>query len=417
MRSVLTLCLLLGAPQFSGRAPAGQTGQPSLPSAEQPRYVCSTFTSEGTALTATVVGADIGVEITPLTKSTLTIHLPLNEAGVRLSPGAATQLCSIFISTSNRLAAIGLRDFLQKDGERERGILVVLVDLQLNQFDEHYFVPSRQNPGSHAGLVGFLEDSESLVIDTSSSFEPAPEVEFEIIDTSNGSVRKVSRDLDRFAPIRYLFCDTRDNLLWIELDPTSDNHRNLKSPLVLSVSLTGAEKLGPSVDSGKLHHEHAIAKWVTPPAVAFPTPTSIVFAETGWSAGVGSGHLWHVDLALGSIRVVDLHKDIGEALLHGLGLTWFEDVGSPAVLSPDGLFVAIRIRLTTTGPPYIVDSYISKGSRLVVVDLHRMRVVSSISPEHDREPVSFSLDHRDGKVTLLVNWKDGWKRLQFSDAK
>jgi hypothetical protein len=417
MRRILTLCLVLGAPLLSGSALAAQVGQPSRPAAEQPRYACSAFTSDGTSLTATVGGVDLGLEITPLAKNTLTIRLPLNEADVGLSPRAATQSCSIFVSASNRLAAIGLRNFLPQSGKNESGVLIVLVNLELNQFDKQYFVAPRQIRGDHAGLVGFLEDSESLVVDTSSPLEPAPGVEFEIIDTSDGSVRKVTRDLGRFAPMRYIFFDTRDNLLWLELDPTSSNHRNLKSPLMLSVPLTGEEKLGPSVDLAKLQHQHAIAKWVTPPAVVFPTPTSIVFAERGWSAGFGPGHLWHVDLASGSIRIMDLPKDVGEALLHGLGLTWFEDVGGPAMLSPDGLFVVIRIRLTTTGPPYIADNYISRGSRLVVVDLHRMRTIASISPEHAREPVGFAMDHRDGKVTLLVNWQDGWKRLQFSDSK
>jgi hypothetical protein len=417
MRSILTICLLSGASLLSGSPLAEQARQPSLPAAEQPRYACSAYTSEGTSLTATVVGADLGVEITPLAKSTLTIHLPLNNPGVSLSPRAATQSCYTFVSASNRLAAIGLQDFLQQGGKNERGVLVVLVNLQLNQFEENYFVPSRQSPGGHAGLVGFLKDSEHFVVDTGSPFERAPDVEFEIIDTSDGSVRKVHHDLDRFTPIRHLFCDTRDNLLWIELDPTSNNHRNLKSPVMLSVSLTGDEKVGRTVDSRKLHHEHAIATWFTPPAVVFPTPTSIVFAETGWSAGFGPGHLWHIDLASGSIQVMDLPKDVGEALLHGLGLTWFEDVGGPAVLSPDGLFVAIHIGLTTTGPPYIVDNYISKGSKLVVVDLQRMRIIASVLPQYAREPVGFSLDHRDGRVTLLVNWQDGWKRLQFSDSK
>jgi hypothetical protein len=201
MRRVLMLCLVLGAPLLSGSALAGQTGQPSHPGAEQPRYACSAFTSEGTSLTATVVGTDLGVEITPLAKNTLTIHLPLNEADVGLSPRAATQSCSIFVSASNRLAAIGLRDFLQQSGKNERGALVVLVNLQLNQFDKHYFVPPRQNPGGYAGLVGFLEDSESLVVDTSSPFESGPDVEFEIIDVSDGTVKKMTHDLGRFAPM------------------------------------------------------------------------------------------------------------------------------------------------------------------------------------------------------------------------
>jgi hypothetical protein len=115
---------------------------------------------------------------------------------------------------------------------------------------------------------------------------------------------------------------------------------------------------------------------------------------------------------------MNLPKDIGKAMAHGLGLDWYENVQAPTALSPDGRFAAIQISQTALGPPYIVDNYVSKGSRLTIVDLQRMRVLSTIKSEHDRSPAGFALDHRNGKVTLLVNWGEGgWKRLEFPESE
>jgi len=148
--------------------------------------------------------------------------------------------------------------------------------------------------------------------------------------------------------------------------------------------------------------------------MAFPSPNMIIFADTGASMGFEPSHLWVMDLSNGSVRIVDLPKDTGEVLLHGLGFSWFEDVDSPAVLSPDGRFVAVPITLTKTGPPYIVDNYISAGVRFVIVDLMRLRILSSVTLKDSRAPLSFALDHRDGKVTLLVNTSDAWKSQEFA---
>jgi hypothetical protein len=77
--------------------------------------------------------------------------------------------------------------------------------------------------------------------------------------------------------------------------------------------------------------------------------------------------------------------------------------------------VMIPISLTAVGPPYFVDNYVTKGVKLLIVDLQRLRILATIHPEHSEAPRAFALDHRDGKVTVLVDWPSGWQRLQFAE--
>ena len=414
---ILALCLVLGAPLQWADAQEEQAKNSARFVSKPVAQYCSAFTFDGESITVTAVSSDLWLEITPLSESKIKLHLALNEAHLRETLIVGPQSCGISLSASNRRAAIGIRDVTDRQSQKKSGIFVVLVNLETNQFESQHFVESRHGPESVPRLAGFLGNTESLLVVTDAAFYQPANIAVTIIDTTNGEVKNTTRDLNQFAPVIRVFFDTRNDLIWVEMEPSSNRHQTSQSPTLQSISLTDDVKLGPAVDLANLHSQHAIPKWVTPPAVAFPSATSVVLAETGWSLGFGPSHLWVADLASGSLRVLGLPKDIGAALLHGLGLTWFEEVKGPAVLSPDGRFVAVPIGLTTTGPPYIVDNYIDKGSRLVIVDLQHLRILSSISPEHNREPVSFALDHRDGKVTLLVNWQEGWNRLQFADSK
>lgn len=414
---VLALCLLLCLPLRSAIGRGGQAKHSRSPVVELPKHYCSTFSSTGESLSVTVDGSDLKLEITPLVQVAITLHFSLNETDVSSAPGYGPQSCSIFVSASNQLAAIGLREMVRQS-DNKRSSLTVLVNLETSRFENRYFIEPCDPRSFCPGLVGFLGNTDSLVIVSGSgAFQSGAQIMFQVADTTNGAVRRMARNLDGLAPVRDVFFNSRDNLIWVELDLSSDNHRHTRLPVLQSINLVGDEKPGPSLDLAKLHHEPLFPKWVVPPAMAFPTPTTTVLAETGWALGFAPSHLWVADLGTGSARALEIPKDIGMALLHGLGLTWIENVKGPAVVSPDGHFAVIPVGLTTIGPPYFVDNYVAKGSRLVVVDIQRMRILASAAPEHDREPIGFALDHRDGEVTLLVNWQEDWKRLQFADSK
>jgi hypothetical protein len=401
MTRILALWLFLGAPIHL----AAQGALDSFGAAQ--------FTSDGTSLAASVKGWALQLEITPLHKNTTTLRLALNDTGLGEPSFIGVRPCAISISTSNRVAAIGISEMAKSGSEqRRRGIFIALVDLETNRWGKHYFIVPIRSPGNIPRFVGFWGDSDELVFitdtDTSSRV-----ITVDLIDTSDGNVTRTTEDLKPFPPTRRVFFDARNRRAWLAFEARRVGDEKMNVPILRSISLA-ADKKEPIVGLANLRAEHTSTKWLVPETMAFPNLTTIVFGENNWAAGFGPNRLWVADLATASLREMSLPRDLGEALMHGLGLTWYEQVIEPIALSPDERFAVIPITLEALGPPYIVDNYVSKGIRLVVVDLQRLRVVSSIKPEHDRKPVGFALDHREGKVTLLVNWHDDWKHLEFA---
>jgi hypothetical protein len=373
---------------------------------------CAIFTSDGKLLTANVVGRDLQFEIETQSKVITTLHGLVDQAenNGRLKVMGTWQSCTVSAAATHRLAAVGIPIETSAKGENKSGVLVTTVNLETNKWGPSHLIVSNNKGGMSPKLIGFLDESENLLVATEFlSLSGPAKFEFEKIDASTGDVlSEKTVDVDQFAPVLGFFFDARNGGVWLE-----SGRKKSKRHALQSFSLSDIEKPGPSVDLTKLHQEHWLPDWGPVNAMAFPGSGTIVFADTGASLGFEPNHLWVVDEHKGSVLVVDLPKDTGEVLLNGLGLNWFEDVGSPAVLSPDGRFLAVPITLTKTGPPYIVDNYISVGVRFVIVDLIRFRILSSIWLKDVREPISFALNHHEGKVTLLVRERDVWKHLEF----
>jgi hypothetical protein len=402
MRSVL-LCLFLTALPYdlAAQVPPGSTG-----------LACAEFLSNGNLLAARVEGAELQLEITTQPQNPVTLHLFLDQAesGRRLKVASVRwQSCTISVTSANQLAAVGVPVMvLDEMDSKKRAVFVAIVNLKTNQWGLHYLVGFNNKSLMFPTLVGFLGESEKLWIVTDSLYVGGTS-ESEIIDASTGEVENEKTvDVSQFAPVWRVFFDFRNSRVWVE-----GGHEKSKRHTLQAVSLLDHETLGPGIDLTKLCHERWLPDWGGVGAMAFPSAQTIVFAYTGASLRFTPNHLWIVDQSNGSVRVIDLLQDTGEVLLHGLGLTWFENVGSPAVLSPDGRFVAVPITLTTTGPPYIVDNYVSVGVRFVIVDLLRLRVLSSVTLKDARQPISSALNYRNGHVTLLVNANNVWKSMEF----
>lgn len=410
-RSVV-LCTFLGA--FFHEPSAQELQPPAINGtmASAAGQACAKFTSDGKLLTAKAVGQNLQLEITLQSKPSTTLHLLLGQAKSKRNltlEGIGWQPCTISVDATNRLAAVGLPIMVDEEGRKKRETFVAVVNLMTNEWGPQHLVGYNNNSVMFPKLIGFLDESDRLLVVTDFLFDGLPRFDSETIDACTGEVENQQTvEVGQFAPILRFFFDARNNRVWLE-----SGHEKSKKHTLHSVSLLDIGKVGPSVDLTKLHHDHWLPDWGLVGAMAFPSSSTILLADSGTSMGFGPSHLWVVCQSNGSVRVVDLPKDIGEVLLHGLGLNWFEDVGSPAVLSPDGRFLAVPITLTTTGPPYIVDNYVSVGVRFVIVDLMRLRIVSSVRLKDARESISFALDHRDGKVTLVVSANDAWKRLEF----
>ena len=400
----LVACLLLGTPVYSGATEA--FGRYSNSSA--------IFTSNGESLSFSLVGSDLELEITPAAQATITLKLSLDQTDFGPMAFASWGVSGISISASNRVAAIGVPSALKF--EKRHGVFVVLVDLETNRWGKQYFVDLSEKTDGFPQFVGFLHDSEKLAVVSDTNILSRGSATVGVIDFSDSRVTKTAYDLRAFPPVTRFFFDAGNGRVWLGFERPQRSDAKKNPSILQSLALTGEE--GPSVGLADLQVNHASAKWLMPDTMAFPNLTTIIFGETAWTIGFPPNRLWIADLTTKSIRSMNLPKDIGKAMAHGLGLGWYENVQAPTALSPDGRFAAIQISQTALGPPYIVDNYVSKGSRLTIVDLQRMRVLSTIKPEHDRSPAGFALDHRDGKVTLLVSWREGgWKRLEFPESE
>ena len=61
------------------------------------------------------------------------------------------------------------------------------------------------------------------------------------------------------------------------------------------------------------------------------------------------------------------------------------------------------ISMSTLAPPFLVDNYVAKGERLLLVDVQTLKTIADVEPPHNERPFGIAVDHRDGKTTLLVN--------------
>lgn len=410
----VVLCIFLTALPYELCSQESQSKPSNLAATTLAGLPCAKFLSNGNLLTAKAVGADLQVEIKTQSKALAPLHFTLDEPEIEgglVAGGIGWPSCTVSADTTNHLAAVGIPVLVSKAGKVTRETFLAVINLDAHEWGPHRLVGDSNKTVMFPQLIGFLDDSDKLLVVTDLLFYDGPaRFDSEIIDAATGNIESARAvEMGQFGPIWKFFFDARNNCVWVE-----SGHEKSRRHTLQAVSLSDVQRLGPNVDLTKLKHDHWLADWGRVNAMAFPSPNMIIFADTGASMGFEPSHLWVMDLSNGSVRIVDLPKDTGEVLLHGLGFSWFEDVDSPAVLSPDGRFVAVPITLTKTGPPYIVDNYISAGVRFVIVDLMRLRILSSVTLKDSRAPLSFALDHRDGKVTLLVNTSDAWKSQEFA---
>jgi len=372
------------------------------------------FTSKGESIAASTAGPDLRVEVTPVGSAPTTLLLTPEKTDVGEGLEIGT-LFGISVSASSRVAAIGITANGKSGREGIYGAFVALVDLVTKRWGKHYFVQLERGRAGEAQFLGFLGNSEKLLVIVQSNTGFDGYVDIALLDVSDGGIERTRRDLSAFGSVRHAFFDAVNGRVWLAFQEPTPENQGLHSLILESIAVVGEMKIGPTVTLANLRAQGAPAEWLYPEAMAFPNPKTIVLAETATSKhGFDRSRVWKVDLDSGSIRYLALPKDIGRAMVHGLGLTWFEEVTSPAVMSPDARFVVIPIDLSATAPPYIVDNYESKGSRLVVVDVERWRRLWSLNPEHGRKPIAFAIDHRDAKVTVLVNWQKDWKHMTFA---
>ena len=196
----------------------------------------------------------------------------------------------------------------------------------------------------------------------------------------------------------FLGIDPMNNRRWKNC-PHQETLRPLETCTLKSVTLVGEAKSGPEVKLSR-----GIPRWQGPRFYLFPDASTLIFGGSREKLFSTNVTLWVADLSTGSVRERGFPGH-----LHDDGLT------GRSAISPDGKVVVFAIGRSMLAPPFLVDSYIDKGERLLLVDVQTLRTIANVEPAHKGGPLAMAVDHRDGRTTLLTNWGDCWERKQFPD--
>lgn len=86
-----------------------------------------------------------------------------------------------------------------------------------------------------------------------------------------------------------------------------------------------------------------------------------------------------------------------------------------SALSPDGEVYAMLLQQREIGFPYFVDNYVFKGTDVLVLGTHPLRLLGTIPREDSSFTTGLAVDHRDGKARVLVYRKGQWDHREFAE--
>lgn len=139
-----------------------------------------------------------------------------------------------------------------------------------------------------------------------------------------------------------------------------------------------------------------------PGAAAFPDSNTIVMAET--VARVDT--IWRVDMREQTVqRLVVPHR------AHFPNSDWSE-AGS---LSPDGQIAAMSFDQNTGTFPYVTESAHWSGKHIAIVRVQPPETLEMFPSGSAQRISAFAVDHRLGKIVLMIFRDKRWQRYEFGD--
>ena len=239
-------------------------------------------------------------------------------------------------------------------------------------------------------LVGFLEETESLVVEGSAekiANATATAVGTILVDTSGRalSVAPFERTLEGRPES---FSDAVHNRLWYVSSPHFCPIR--------STTLTGNPMQGP--EGASLPNERS---YCLPNVVGYPDSGTLVLAAT-MSDGDA---VWRIDLTAGTGEKISAPRD---------HFPKGDQIDGNGSLSPDGQVFAFARHRFSYGH---FDNFSYKGSDIVVVQVRPLRLLGVISPDDNVYQHGFAVDHREGNTTVLLFSQGTWKRLPVEASK
>jgi hypothetical protein len=362
---------------------------------------CAAFAQDGSQVAATIDAANLSLEVTDPAGKASRLSLALRyPAGARdlENPSMRWHLysCRAYLSRAGELAAVGI-----STGLVGSQLQIAVVDLRTLKWIGDWGI------GSDAGfstpvLAGFLESTVSLVVAGEPHAEGGRGTHWGLLTTavfdSHGK-QIAPTHTQRYADdglIYPRYADPGHNRLWVFrcVVVSASWPRQPLCP-VDSIKLTG-DQSSPSEYVPSLQGRKRTDLWFLPGTFAAPDANTILFAE--------GSTLWWLNMEAQNFDRVDLPK---HSLADRLGA---------ASLSPDAQALAIGIPRYRLAFPFLMDNYVYEGMDIAVVQLNPFRLLTVLPHGHTVYTPAFAVDHRQGKIIVLVYRQDHWERQELGDS-
>jgi hypothetical protein len=375
---------------------------PSMAGTKMPPVLaaCSSFASDGTSAMAIITGDTLELTVADLSGQNSKLTLPLKYRAQQSQldrPATRWRLygCSLFFNSASGLVAVGIT----AESESPQRLQVAVADFRAVKWLSDFGVEHREESGSGTKLAGFLKDTESVVViqNWNSSVNESIAI---LLFSARGE------QLPTQAPVRVLsenllpiYADPRNNRLWI-FHCTVISARASQQPFcpIDETNLAGGEPLSARFDPSRSGLKRTDL-WELPHTFAAPDQNTVLIA--------GSDTAWRVEMDTQQLTRFALPKE------HFL--KWnFEHDGT---ISPDGAAFGFLFGQYRLAFPYVVDNYVFEGDDIVVLQANPLRLLGVVRRNGVKYTRGLSIDHRNGKTTVLAYRRDHWERHDFPDVQ
>jgi len=370
--------------------------------APQVLAACSAFAPDGSFVTATASTDTLSLSAKNSVGKETALTAPLRYRANQWQldrPAIRWHLydCSLFFDHSGDLVAVGIT----RQYPIPKTLQVAVADLKNSKWLSDFGVEQSHEPNGSVELAGFLEDTASIVITEAWHTNQSESVSTVLFD-KNGKQVSPEPLVHSWQEILLPFHpDAANDRLWV-FHCTMVSARLSKQPScpITVTDLVKATKVSTTFDPS--HYENKrTALWMTPRTFGSPDPSSILVAESI----SGDDTVWYVDTQKQQLDrfVLPRHHFLKYDAMHD------------GILSPDGKVFAFLLSQEKIAFPYLVDYYVYKGDDVVVLQVKPLRLLGVVPHSGAEYTRGLSVDHRNGKATVLVYRRDHWENRQFND--
>jgi hypothetical protein len=362
---------------------------------------CSAFAPDGTSAMATITGDTLELTAADLSghnsKLTLPLKYPAQQSQLN-NPASRWRVydCSLFFNSTSSLIAVGITT----ESEPPQRLQVAVGDFRAGKWLSDFGVETRKElGGSRTNLAGFLRDTDSVAVTQNWNSSASESIAVFLFSTrgeqlpTQPPVRVLSEDTLPF------YADPQNNRLWV-FHCTVISARASQQPFcpIDETNLAGDQALRAKFDPSRSGLKRT-ELWELPHTFAAPDQNTVLIA--------GSDTVWRVEMDTQRLTRFALPKD------HFLKWNLEHD----GTVSPDGTAFGFLFGQYRLAFPYVVDNYVSEGDDIVVLHVNPLRLLGVVRRNGVKYTRGLSIDHRNGKTTVLAYRQDHWERQDFPDVK